>query len=135
MNKLCIAALILYSNLLFVNLSQAEPSEIFEYEGISFKLLDSNCFKADFDGNGVNDYVAPMGEGWTYVFMNLGADSEKIFEIYGGGVAELYAPRKNVGERDEPIADNPSILIRWVGQNHIVFIWEGIQKNFISWVL
>lgn len=34
-----------------------------------------NCLKADFDGNGVSDYVTPLGEGWIRIFMNYGAKS------------------------------------------------------------
>ncbi len=104
---------------------QAEADEIFEHDGIRCKISDTNCLKSDFDGNGISDYSAVKGEGWIYVFMNVGTDSEKVFEIDAGGVAELYAPREKVGERGEPIVKNPSIMVRWVGQNHVVFTWDG----------
>lgn len=86
---------------------------------------EENCLKSDFDGNGVSDYVAPLGEGWIRVFMNYGAKSEKAIDIDAGGVAELYAPRSAVGRNGEPIVERPSILVRWVGQDHVVFTWDG----------
>ena len=83
------------------------------------------CLKSDFDGNGISDYVAPLGEGWITIFMNYGTDSAKTINIDAGGVAELYEPRNEVGEHGEPTVENPSILVRWVGQVHVVFTWDG----------
>lgn len=83
------------------------------------------CLKSDFDGNGISDYVAPLGEGWIHVFMNYGSKTEKRIDIDAGGAGELYAPRKKIGDHGEPCAKNPSIIVRWVGKNHVVFRWTG----------
>ena len=92
-----------------------------------------HCLKSDFDGNGVSDYVAPMGEGWVHVFMNYGTKAEKVIDIDAGGVAELYMPRKEVGKHGEPIVKNPSILVRWVGRTHVVFTWSGSEFKKLSY--
>lgn len=105
-------------------MAQLADAEVLEHYGTRCEISNTNCLKADFDGNGIIDFSAPKGEGWIYVFMNLGAESEKIVEIDAGGVTELYAPRK-AGKRGEPGVNNPSILVRWVGQNHAVFTWDG----------
>ncbi len=88
------------------------------------------CLKADFDGNGTQDYVAPIAEGWIKVFRNYGSKSEKTFDIDAGGVVELYEARDEAGEHGEPAVKNPSILVRWVGQDHVVFTWDkmGFKK-------
>jgi Tol biopolymer transport system component len=99
--------------------------ELMEHNGISCRFSHGSCFEADFDSNGLVDFTAPAGEGWIYVFMNLGTDLEKTIELDAGGVSELYAPRDTLGERGEPVAEHPSILIPWVGQNHVVFTWDG----------
>jgi hypothetical protein len=99
--------------------------ELLGHNGISCKYSDSSCFEADFDSNGVTDFTAPAGEGWIHVFMNIGTDTETSFELDAGGVTELYAPRDTLGARGEPVAEHPSILVRWVGQDHIVFTWDG----------
>ena len=96
-----------------------KPFEYDRYGG------EKHCLKSDFDGNGISDYVAPMGEGWIHVFMNYGAKTEKRIDIDAGGVSELYPPRSKTGEHGEPAVKNPSILVRWVGQNHVVFTWAG----------
>jgi hypothetical protein len=100
--------------------SQAIDEKSFEYERYGGKEY---CLKSDFDGNGTSDYIAPLGEGWIKVFMKIGSDSERTIDIDAGGVAELYELRDEVGENGEPIVENPSILVRWVGQVQVVFTW------------
>ena len=112
--------------------TQLKADDVFEHSGTRCKISKTNCLKADFDGNGISDYSAPMGEGWIYVFMNVGTNSEKVIEIDAGGVTEIYPPRVNVGKDGEPAVNNSSILVRWVGQNHVVFTWDGSEFKKIS---
>jgi len=104
--------------------------DIFRYAGGSCKLGRANCFKADFDGNGVIDYVVPIGEGWIAVHMNVASEKATIHELDAGGVAEIYPARTKTGEHGEPALKNPAILVTWVGQNHVVFAWNngGFKK-------
>ena len=115
----CIAAFLICVSAGRVQADVLRPFDCKHYVG------EENCLKSDFDGNGVNDYVAPQSEGWIKVYMNFGTESEKVIDIDAGGVAELYAPRNAIGKNGEPISKHPSILIQWVGQNHVVFMWNG----------
>lgn len=115
----CIAFSLTYILSGWVQANDLKPFDYNRYGGEKY------CLKSDFDGNDVSDYVAPIGEGWIRVFMNYGTKSEKAINIDAGGVAELYAPRNVIGQNGEPIVKHTSILVRWVGQNHVVFMWDG----------
>lgn len=129
MKKFLMLGLVVIFKSTILGQSQAIDEKPFEYERYGGKEY---CLKSDFDGNGTSDYVAPLGEGWIKVFMNYGSDSERTIDIDAGGVAELYEPRDEVGENGEPIVENPSILVRWVGQVHVVFTWDGEKFKKIS---
>ena len=125
---------LLFLSLLFLPLSaSANPSKDVKPFDYAPYGGEQYCLKSDFDGNGITDYVAPMGEGWIRVFMNYGTKAEKRIDIDGGGVAELYEPRKEVGEHGEPAVKNPSILVRWVGRSHVVFTWDGKEFKKLSY--
>ncbi len=96
-----------------------------EQGGCLINYGGDGCLKADFDGNGVDDYVVPNGEGWIRVFLNHGKKTEQVIDIDAGGIAELYPPRSVVGPNGEPIVEHVSILVRWVGQEHVVYTWDG----------
>ncbi len=59
--------------------------------------------------------------------MNPGTNNVQVLELDGGGVAEPYSPRNSVGPNGEPIAEYPSILVRWVGSVHVVYTWDNGQ--------
>jgi len=110
--------------------SHANEPKPFDFERFGGKEC---CLTSDFDGNGINDYVALIGEGWIHVFMNYGTNTEKRIDIDAGGVAELYPPREKMGAHGEPAVKNPSILVRWVGQSHVVFAWTGSEFKKLSY--
>jgi hypothetical protein len=45
------------------SLAQSKVDKVFEHNGTRCEISKLNCLKADFDGNGIDDYSAPMGEG------------------------------------------------------------------------
>ncbi len=92
-------------------------------ESGSFERLD--CVVADFDGDGRLDYAVPGGEGFAAVMLDLGDGQLRIFPIDAGGVLEPYPPRDAGGEDGGPAVDHWSLLVRWVGQSHAVFTWNG----------
>ena len=83
------------------------------------------CIAADFDGNGFTDFAIPGGEGMANVIMSNAAGFWRAARIDAGGVLELYPPRFIKGKQGEPISKNHGLLVRWVGQNHAVFTWDG----------
>lgn len=83
------------------------------------------CIAADFDGNGFTDFAIPGAEGMANVIMNNATGFWRAARIDAGGLLELYPPRLTKGKQGEPISKNHGILVRWVGQNHAVFTWDG----------
>jgi Domain of unknown function (DUF4440) len=83
------------------------------------------CLAADFDGNGAVDFAIPGAEGRATILMNDEAGLDHAVQIDAGGLMELYQPRASVGPLGEPVSRNHGILVRWVGQDHAVFVWSG----------
>ena len=83
------------------------------------------CIAADFDGNGTIDYALPGAEGMANVILNDKEGLWRAIRIDASGVLELYTPRDLVGEHGEPKSKNYGLFVRWVGQNHAVFLWDG----------
>jgi hypothetical protein len=83
------------------------------------------CVAADFDGNGIVDYAIPGAEGSANIFLMDQKDPKAVVRIDAGGVLELYQPRKTKGPEGEPISEHYGLLVRWVGQDNVVFIWNG----------
>lgn len=83
------------------------------------------CVVADFDGNGIVDYAISGAEGSANIFLMNQTDSKAVVRIDAGGVLELYPPRKTKGPDGEPISEHNGLLVRWVGQDNVVFIWNG----------
>lgn len=83
------------------------------------------CVVADFDGDGIVDYAIPGAEGSANIFLIGRKDSKTVVRIDAGGVLELYPPRKTKGPNGEPISEQYGLLVRWVGQDHVVFVWNG----------
>ncbi len=89
------------------------------------------CIAADFDGNGFADFALPGSEGIVNVSMNNDGGFFRAERIDAGGVLELYSPRDSVGEHGEPVSKYHGLMVRWVGQNHAVFIWNNGGFNRI----
>lgn len=84
-----------------------------------------DCVVADFDGNGAMDYAIPLGEGEASVLLYDRRGLLKEVRLDAEGVLEPYAPRRTRGANGEPASENYSLLVRWVGQTHVVFVWNG----------
>ena len=82
------------------------------------------CIVADFDGNGVDDFALPGGEGLATVVMMAKAGLRQAVLLDAGGVLVLYTPRKSAGPNGEPVSRRPGLLVRNVGRNHAVFLWR-----------
>jgi len=123
---------ILMLHIAVASFSWASPSR--DVKPFNYALYggEKYCLKSDFDGNGISDYVVTLGEGWIQVILNYGCKEERRFDIDAGGVAELYSARKVAGENGEPAVMHPSILVRWVGQSHVVFTWNGNEFSKIE---
>ena len=90
------------------------------------ELLEGvDCIAADFDGNGWVDYAIPGAEGIANIILNGPDGSWKVVRIDVAGMLELYPSRGEAGDHGEPVAKNPGLLVRWVGQHHAVFVWRG----------
>lgn len=90
------------------------------------------CLVADFDGNGADDYALPGAEGMLTVVLFGAAGFRQAVLLDAGGLAELYPPRATAGEAGEPPALRPGLLIRHVGQNHNVYLWQDDRFAKIS---
>lgn len=84
-----------------------------------------DCVVADFDGDGRLDYAVPGAEGYAAVMLAVGGGHLRIFPLDAGGVLEPYPPRDAEGEDGGPAVEHWSLLVRWVGQSHVVFTWNG----------
>jgi hypothetical protein len=83
------------------------------------------CIVADFDGNGVPDYAIPGAEGSAAIILMSANRVARVAVIDAGGLLELYPPRNEPGDRGEPVSRNYALLVRWVGRQHAVFLWNG----------
>ena len=107
-----------------LRLNETGPSPEEMQEGV-------RCIAADFDGNGFIDFALPGSEGIVNVSMNNGNGFFQAARIDAGGLLELYAPRESVGEHGEPKTKYHGLMVRWVGQNHAVFLWHNEEFNRI----
>jgi hypothetical protein len=84
------------------------------------------CIAADFDGNGAVDYALPGGEGLVTVILSTpGGGFLRAVRLEAGGMVHLYAPRSARGRNGEPPARLPGLFAPWVGQSHVVLLWDG----------
>lgn len=83
------------------------------------------CIAADFDGNGNRDLALLGLEGRLGVVMYGSEGPGALYELNAGGFPELYEPRPVEGPGGEPASQRHGILVRHVGRNHAVFLWNG----------
>ncbi len=103
-----------------------EPEAWLQWHGPRPAELASGiaCIVADFDGNGANDYALPGAEGLATVVLMGEAGLKEVVLLDAAGGLELYEPRDSVGPRGEPASTRHGLLVRHVGPNHVVFLWQ-----------
>lgn len=82
------------------------------------------CLAADFDDDGVGDYVLMGGEGFFAAVMYGPDGPYAVRAVEGLGMPELYAPRAEPGTRGEPVSAGYGILVRRGGDD-AYFVWNG----------
>jgi hypothetical protein len=82
-----------------------------------------DCLAADFDGDETTDLAFTGEEGMAVVLLRRGLGEWHIIDAMG--LLELYPPRADVGPHGEPPTARFGLFVRWVGQFHAVFLWNG----------
>jgi hypothetical protein len=97
--------------------------------GVDARALERGvrCVAADLDGDGTTDFALHGGEGLAVIVRSPGGGAQEAVVIDAGGVIEPYAPRAAAGPHGEPAAAIHGLLVRWVGQHHAIFLWDGRQ--------
>ena len=97
--------------------------------GIDYKslLAGQPCLAADFDGDRSIDVALAGGEGYAALIRRPPSGSPEAYIFDAGGVLELYQPRAARGPHGEPPSASHGLLVRWVGQSHVIFLWNGAR--------